>query len=247
MDRSVYIAMGGARDAMRVHATQSHNLANSQTVGFRADLTRAQSQPLEGPGFADRVHARQIAERVPDLTPGLINQTGRELDLAIEGQGFLMVQGTDGGEVYSRAGNLKVTEGGMLLDHSNRPVLGNSGPIALPPFQKLEIASDGSISIRGAGETEGALNVVDRIRLTRPDAADLIKSGDGTIRHRDGEPAIADASVKVVSGALETSNVEPVGALVQMIELQRQFEMHIKFIENSEENDRAASRLLKLR
>ncbi|MFK7955618.1 MAG: flagellar basal body rod protein FlgF [Lysobacterales bacterium] len=247
MDRSVYIAMGGARDAMRLHATQAHNLANSQTVGFRADLNRAESQPLTGPGYQDRVHATQTGERMPDLSPGLINHTGRDLDIAVQGDGFLMVQSADGSEIFSRAGNLKVDTNGVLVDHSNRPVLGNSGPIVLPPFEKLEIGSDGSISVRGEGETEGALNVVDRLRLTKPDHKDLIKSADGAIRHRDGLPALPDASVQITSGALESSNVEPVGALVQMIEVQRQFEMHIKFIENSEENDRAASRLLRMR
>ncbi|MEM7705798.1 MAG: flagellar basal body rod protein FlgF [Pseudomonadota bacterium] len=247
MDRSVYIAMGGARDAMRLHATQAHNLANSQTVGFKADLTRAESLPLSGPGFQDRVHAAQTGEKMPDLSPGLINQTGRDLDIAIQGGGFLMVQGADGGEVYSRAGNLRVDTNGLLLDHAGRPVLGNSGPVSLPPYEKLEIGTDGSISIRGEGEAEGPLNIVDRLRLTRPDAQDLVKDADGTIRHRDGLASVPDASVVVASGALEASNVEPVGVLVQMIELQRQFEMHIKFIENSEENDRAASRLLRMR
>ncbi len=247
MDRSVYIAMGGARDAMRLHATQAHNLANSQTVGFRADLSKAESQPLTGPGFADRVHATQTGERMPDLRPGPVNQTGRDLDIAIAGEGFLMVQGNDGAEVFSRAGNLRVDGGGMLVDHANRPVLGNSGPVVLPPYEKLEIARDGSISIRPAGETDGPLNIVDRLRLSRPNPEDLVKTADGTIRQRSGAPALPNASVVVTTGALESSNVEPVGALVQMIELQRQFEMHIKFIENSEENDRAATRLLSMR
>ncbi|MEM9531328.1 MAG: flagellar basal body rod protein FlgF [Pseudomonadota bacterium] len=246
MDRSIYIAMGGARDAMRLHAAQAHNLANSHTVGFRGDLTRAESAPLEGPGFADRVHALQQGERLPDLSPGQINHTGRKLDVAVQGEGFLMVQAPDGSEIFSRAGNLKVDNSGLLTDQAGRPVLGNSGPIALPPFDELEIGQDGSISLRPEGTVEGPLSVVDRLKLTRPEPRDLYKAADGTIRHQGG-PVPADASVTVTAGALETSNVEPVGALVQMIELQRQFEMHIKFIENAEENDRAASRLLRMR
>lgn len=247
MDRSVFIAMGGARDAMASHSVQAHNLANANTGGFRADLTQAASAPVNGPGFPDRVYAQQHGQHIPDLTPGTVRSTGRKLDVAIQGQGFMLVQGPDGREALSRAGNLKIDSVGMLTNPHGQPVMGNSGPIALPPHQSLEIGADGTISILPAGQTEGPLAVVDRIMLVNPPPETLVKSDDGLIRTRDGQTPPPDAAVQLNAGALEGSNVQPVTALVKMIELQRQFEMHVKFIENAEENDRAASRLLRLR
>lgn len=247
MDRSVFIAMGGARDAMASHTVQAHNLANANTGGFRADLTQAASAAVSGPGFDDRVYARQHSQRIPDLTPGTVRTTGRQLDVALQGDGFMLVQGPDGREALSRAGNLRIDSFGMLTNSHGQPVMGNSGPIALPPHQAIEIGTDGTLSIQPAGQTEGPLAVVDRIMLVNPPPENLVKSDDGLIRTRDGVTPAPDASVQLNSGALEGSNVQPVTALVKMIELQRQFEMHVKFIENAEENDRAASRLLRLR
>ncbi len=247
MDRVLFIAMSGAREALANHGAQSHNLANSQTTGFRADLMAAKSLPVYGPGHEDRAYAQLRTARIPDLTPGSLISTGRELDVAIEGEGFMVIQTQDGAEALSRAGNLRIDTAGLLTDVSGRSIMGESGPIALPAFDALEIGSDGTISIRPPGQTEGPLAVVDRILMAKPEPTNLYKAEDGTIRLRDGSPAVPDASVTLVAGSLETSNVNSIGSMVNMIEMQRQFETHVRLMRTTEENDQAAARLLRLR
>ncbi len=247
MDRAIFIAMSGAREALRRHAAETHNLANRQTVGFRADMVQALSVPVHGPGYADRVYAQQASTPIPDLSSGPVVTTGRDLDVAVQGPGFIVVQAPDGGEALSRAGDLEVGPTGLLTDSRGRAVMGESGPIALPPYDRIEIGADGTISLRSPGQSDGPLAVVDRILLAKPDPAELIRAGDGSIRRRDGAAVAADGSVRLVSGALEMSNVKPVESMVRMIELQRQFETHVKMMKITEENDRAAARLLRLR
>lgn len=247
MDRALYIAMGAAREAMTAQAVTSHNLANASTVGFKADLALAKSVRVTGPGYPDRTHIQQGSAAAPDLTPGAVVATGRDLDIAIQGQGFLVIQAPDGSDAFSRNGNLRVDVNGLLTDSSGNPVKGESGPIALPPFEHLDIGVDGTLSIRSLGQAAGAPTVVDRILLANPDPANLVKMPSGLIQNVDRSPAAGDISVKLVSASLEMSNVEPITAMVELIELQRQFETHIRMMSTVEEIDTAANRLLRLR
>ncbi len=245
MDRSLYIAMSGAKQIMRAQAINSNNLANANTIGFRADLASFRSQPVFGAGEPSRVYA--MAERAGvDTTAGVINSTGRELDVAIKGQGWIAVQAPDGTEAYTRAGNLSLKEGGMLKTGSGLPVLGNGGPIAIPQAEKVEIGADGTISIRGIGQPANTLSVLDRIRLVNPDVEQLVKGPDGLMRMADGSSAVPDAKINIVSGALETSNVNTIEAMVNMISLARQFEQQLKMMKAVEETDGASNQLLSL-
>jgi flagellar basal-body rod protein FlgF len=190
-----------------------------------------------------RVYA-QTERPATDYQHGTMQNTGRELDIAVQGEGFIAVQGKDGREGYTRAGDLHLTETGQLLTGTGLAVMGEGGPIAIPPSEKIEIGSDGTISIRPVGEDANALAVIDRIKLVKPDLKEAFKDVDGLIRLKDGSDAPVDAEIKVVSGTLEGSNVSAVGALVNMIELQRKYEMQIKMMKSATDNSAASARLL---
>jgi flagellar basal-body rod protein FlgF len=227
MDRMLYIGMTGAKHNMYSLRSVSNNLANATTTGFREDLSQFRSMPVFGPGHPTRAYA--MAER-PGLnfTPGPLQTTGRDLDVAIEGDGWLAIQDPQGNEAMTRAGNLKITPNGQLVDGSGHPVLGEDGPIAIPPAQKIEIAGDGTISIRPTGQDAVGMVIVDRIKMVNPPKQELIKGKDGLVRHESGQPQVADANVTLVSGALEGSNVNTVTSMVEMINLQRNYEMQVK-------------------
>jgi flagellar basal-body rod protein FlgF len=245
MDHMIYLAMAGAKQVALGQASNNHNLANANTTGFRADLDAMRSLPVNGPTFPTRVYASDERAGL-DLSVGAVNATGRPLDVAVNGEGYLAVQAPDGSEAYTRAGDLKVTVDGLLTTGAGHPVMGNGGPVALPPFQKLEIGADGTLSVQPLGQPGNSLAAVDRLKLVKPDPASIEKGPDGLLRLAGGTVADPDASVTVASGALESSNVNSVEALVNMIELARLFEMNIKAMSAAKENDAATASLLRL-
>jgi flagellar basal-body rod protein FlgF len=245
MDRSLYIAMSGAKQIMQAQASNANNLANVNTTAFRADLEQFRSQPVFGPGYPSRVYA--MAERPGvDLSTGSLETTGRDLDVAINGEGWIAVQAKDGGEAYTRAGDLHITEQGQLLTGTGLPVIGNAGPIAVPPAQKVEIGADGTISIVPQGGNGTALAAVEQIKLVKPAKEQLQKGEDGLMRLADGSPALTSAEVKLVTGVLEGSNVSAVEEMVQMIELQRQYEMQIKMMKTVEDVGAAGAQIMRI-
>ena len=244
MDRMIYVAMSGAGQIEMRQATSTHNLANANTTAFRADFDSMRSLPVYGAGNPSRVYSIDQRAGV-NFETGRLSQTGRDLDIAIIGRGFIAVQAPDGSEAYTRAGDLRVISGGLLQTGNGHAVMGNGGPIALPPYEKLDIAADGTLSIIPLGQAASALAVVDRIRLVNPPVADLKKGLDGLLRARN--PVAADASIRLASGTVEGSNVNPISELVNMIELARKYEMHVKLMEAAQSNDASSSRILKLR
>jgi len=244
MDRMLYVAMSGASETMLAQTANSNNLANANTTGFLSDLQQFRSMPVFGDGFPTRVYA--LSERPDiDFARGSIQATGRDLDVAVMGYGWMSVQAKDGTEAMTRAGDLQIDANGLLLTGTGLPVLGNNGPIAIPPAEKIEIATDGTISIRPLGQGPNELAVVDRIKLSAPQKADLEKGMDGLIRLKSGAPAIADVDARLATGSLESSNVNTVNALVDMIELARKFEMQVKMMKTAEETDAASTTILK--
>ncbi len=247
MDRMLYVAMTGARQTLQAQALVSHNLANANTVGFRLDMADFRSMPVfSDHGLPSRVYT--MAERAgTDLKPGKTMTTGRDLDVAIQGDGWIAIQAPDGAEAYTRAGNFQMDANGLLTADTGYAVLGEGGPISIPPAEKIEIGADGVISIRPLGETAANLVEVGRIRLVKPaDANPLYKDEAGFMRTRDGGAAPPDASIRLLAGALEGSNVNPAEALVNMIESSRRFEMQIKMMKTAEENSSATNQLLRL-
>ena len=246
MDRSLYIAMSGAKQTLLAQTTNANNLANAQTIGFKSDLEQFRSQPVYGAGYPTRVYA-MTEKPGTDLSHGAMQTTGRDLDVAIDGDGFIAVQGTDGKEAYSRAGDLRVTPDGLLQTGSGLQVLGQGGPISIPPADKLTIGGDGTISIipMGAGNAT-TLMEIDRIKLVNPELTNLEKLNDGLLHTKDGKPLAADANVKLASGVLEGSNVNSIHAMVDMIELARNFELQSKVMKSVDENSAASAKLIQM-
>jgi len=246
MDRSLYIAMSGAKQTLLAQTANANNLANTQTTGFKSDFEQFRSQPVFGAGYPTRVYA--MTERPgTDLSHGAMQTTGRDLDVAINGEGFIAVQGADGKEAYTRAGDLRVTPEGLLQTGAGLQVFGQGGPITIPPSEKLTIGSDGTISIvpMGAGNAT-TLEVLDRIKLVKPAMKDLEKLGDGLLHPKNGIPLVASADVSLAQGVLEGSNVNALVAMTEMIELARNFELQTKVMKNVDENSGASARLMQM-
>jgi len=243
MDRMVYIAMVGAANTLQAQQVNNNNLANADTTGFRADLDSFLPAPVSGPGYASRAYSEEAGVGF-DAAPGPIEDTGRSLDVAIRGPGWIAVQAPDGTEAYTRRGDLQISSTGMLETGTGNPVLGNGGPIVIPPAQKVSIGGDGTISIVPLGQGANTLAVLDRIKLVNPPAGQLEKGSDGLFRLTSGGTAPADASVSVQSGALEGSNVNSIDALVKMISNARQFEAYVKLMNAAKQNDQASATLL---
>ena len=239
MDRLIYLAMSGAKATMQRQETLANNLANVSTVGFRAELAAFRAVPVEGSGASTRVYALDSTPGY-DATPGPISATGRPLDVAMQGNAWLAVQGLDGTEAYTRGGSLTVSSDGTLVNHSGATVLGDGGPIQVPEGAEPAIAGDGSVTVRAAN---GQVSTVGKLKLVTPEAA-LIRGDDGLFRGADGGDLSADATARVQDGALEGSNVSPVETMVQMIAAARQFEAQMKSLTTAEANDKTASQLL---
>ncbi len=243
MDRMLYVAMAGAKQTLQAQGIAAHNLANVSTTGFRADLAAFNSQPLQGAGFATRVNVVSRGEGF-DLSAGAVSDTGRDLDVAVKGQGWIAVQAADGGEAYTRAGDFRVNTDGLLETGTGRLVLGDGGPISVGGAVQVSVAPDGTVSMVPPGLPPTALAVAGRVKLVNPAPSLLQKGPDGLVRQRDGNPAAADAGVQLQVGALEGSNVDAPTVLVQMIEYSRQFENATRLMRAAEENAQADQRLL---
>ncbi|WP_324780760.1 flagellar basal-body rod protein FlgF [Thiobacillus sedimenti] len=243
MDRLIYTAMTGAKHALEQQATTTHNLANATTTGFRAQIDQFRAVPVQGAILPTRAFVVDSTTG-SDFRAGSIQQTGRALDVAVQGEGWIVVQAADGSEAYTRNGSLKLDENGVLQTHDGLNVLGDGGPLSIPPGRNVAIGKDGTISLVPDGSTATGLTSVGRLKLVNPPAADLVRGDDGLFRLKDGQAAEADPKVSVVGGALESSNVNVVEAMVNMISLARQFDMNMKLLQQAENNDSKAGQLL---
>ncbi len=245
MDKFAYLAMSGAKETMFAQAKVAQNLANANTTGFRADYNRQRTMPVIGDGFNSRVFT--MSENAGyNFKQGALITTDNPLDAAIEGSGWFVVQNQDGSEALSRDGNFNISASGILETRTGLPLVGDNGPLIFPPIESVEIGVDGTVSVRPLGAPENAIQVIGRLKLVNPDTAELKKSENGLFVRKDGENTVGDASVKVRSGAIEGSNVNPVEELTHMIELSRRFEVQIKMLSDAAENDQALDRLLQV-
>ncbi len=242
MDRLIYTAMTGAKHTLGQQAAVSHNLANATSTGFRTEMHKLRAVEVQTEAFHTRAFVVD-ASVATDFTPGPLQHTGRQYDVAVEGKGWLTVQTPDGGEAYTRDGSLMVSANGVLQTRSGLPVLGTGGPITLPPDTEISIGADGTLSAVQGGQ-QNVVNVIDRLKLVNPPEATLARGEDGLFRTQDGAAQAADDTVKVAGGYLEGSNVNVVDQMVTMISLGRQFEMQTRMLSNAEQNDRAATQVL---
>jgi flagellar basal-body rod protein FlgF len=245
MDRLIYTAMTGAKHVFMQQAGTANNLANASTVGFKAQEHRFRAVPIETNAMPTRAFV--VDASVADVfDEGPIMFTGRNLDVAVSGRGWLAVQLPDGTEAYTRGGSLDVDENGLLRTKSGYSVLGDGGPLNIPPDNTIEIAEDGTISVVPTFGARNSSSAIGRLKLVNPPEADLVRGADGLFRLRNGQPAAADERARVASGALEGSNVNVTDAMVNLISLSRQFEMQIKMMQTADTNAQRADQLLSL-
>lgn len=243
MDRSLYLAMTGATQMMRAQEVVSNNLANASTVGFKSELSAFKSLPVLGGGLPTRINAVAVGLG-QDGSQGSLKSTGRSLDVALNGSGWIAVQAPDGSEGYTRAGDLQLTSNGQLTDSEGNPVMGNSGPISIADTQNIRIGEDGTISGVPSGDGPNTVSALGQLKLVNPGPGEMAEGSDGLMHMSSGGQAEVDPSVRVTSGALENSNVNASAELVKMIALSRQYDMQIKSIKSTEDNAAAAAKLL---
>lgn len=245
MDRLIYTAMTGAKHVFMQQAGTANNLANASTIGFKAQEHRFRAVPVLGEGMPTRAFV--VDASVSDvMDEGPLMFTGRNLDVAVNGKGWIAVQLPDGSEAYTRAGSLDVDVTGLLQTKSGYTVAGDGGPINIPPDNNIEIAPDGTVSVVPTFGTPNNANAIGRVKLVNPPETDMVRGADGLFRMRDGQPAPADERVKLASGTLEGSNVNVTDAMVNLISLSRQFEMQIKMLQTADTNAQRADQLLSL-
>ena len=238
MDRLIYLSMAGAKATMQRQDVLAHNLANASTPGFRAELTAFRAVPVLGGGASTRVYAIETTPGYSNES-GVVQPTGRNLDVAMKGNAWLAVQALDGTEAYTRAGSLDVNAEGVLVTKNGLTVLGDGGPINAPANAQIQIGADGTVS---AGVGSNRPQAVGRLKLVTPEAP-LQRGTDGLFRAGEGDLP-ADPNARLQDGALESSNVSPIATMISMIAAARQFEQQMKMLHNAQEKEQAASKLL---
>jgi flagellar basal-body rod protein FlgF len=245
MDRLIYTAATGAKHILEQQATTSNNLANLSTTGFRAQLDTFRAVPVVSEGLPTRAFVVDNTVGA-DFTAGPLQVTGRDLDVALKGKGWIAVQMQDGTEAYTRNGSLQVSPNGILQTANGQTVMGEGGPIAIPPNTTVSVGKDGSISSLTTDTVPATSTVVGRLKLVNPDEKQLVRGDDGLFRMQDGSTAQADPAVTVTSGALEGSNVSAVDSMVNMISLARSLETQMSLLKNAENNAAKATQILAL-
>ncbi|RTL57787.1 MAG: flagellar basal-body rod protein FlgF [Rhodocyclaceae bacterium] len=253
MDRLIYTAMSGASQTLNRQAAVSHNLANVTTTGYRSEEHRlravqvlSKTQPGIGAALPTRAFAVDASTHT-DFSQGPMLQTGRNLDVAVTSKGWISLSMPDGSEAYTRDGSLELSANGVLQTRSGIPVLGDGGPITVPPDSKIAIGKDGTVSIVPETGAQNSVNSIGRIKLVNPPEETLKRGEDGLFRTNDGSVPPVDDKVSVADGYIENSNVNPVEQMVSMISLARQFEMQMKMISTADQNDRSATQVINAR
>lgn len=245
MDRLIYTAMSGAKQILEQQATTSNNLANASTSGFRAQLDTFRAVPVVGAASATRAFVVDSTVGT-DFREGAIQHTGRSLDVAVHGQGWITVERADGSEGYSRGGSLKINENGLLQTQAGLNVMSDNGPISIPPDVVVSIAKDGTISTVTQEASPGSSIQIGRLKLVNPPQDNLLRGDDSLFSTKDGQPAESDVNVGVIGGAIESSNVNVVDAMVNMITLARSFELNMNMLKHAETNDAKATEFMAL-
>jgi flagellar basal-body rod protein FlgF len=249
MDRLIYTAMTGAAQTMGRQAAVAHNLANVTSSGYRAEEHRLRAVPVQSANVPSPLATRAFvvdASINTDYTPGPMQYTGRQLDVAVDGKGWLAVTLPDGSEGYTRNGSLELSVNGVLQTRTGIPVQGDGGSITVPPDVKITIGRDGTVSVIPETGAQ-TVNNIGRIKLVNPDEAELVRGEDGFFRMRGGDAAPVDENAKLAGGYLEGSNVNPVEQMVTMISLARQFEMQVKMLQSADQNDKSATQVISAR
>ncbi|KTD82706.1 flagellar basal-body rod protein FlgF [Legionella waltersii] len=247
MEPILYKAIIGGRADFDRQAMIANNLANVNTPGFKADLYQAQTMYMPGPNGMNDLQTQSIIMQTAngvDTSPGEIIPTGRDLDVAIDGEGWMAVQSRDGHEAYTRGGSLRLDVNGQLITASGRPVLGDGGPISIPPAKSIEIGADGTITVVPLDGDVKSLAILDRIKLVKLDKTNVFKNNEGLIELKSGGGATPDSNIRLLSGAIEGSNVKAIDQMVAMISAGREFDAHMKILSTVDDNGQKLAQLL---
>lgn len=250
MDRLIYTAMTGAAQTLGRQAAVAHNLANVTSTGYRAEAHRLRAVQVLSANSPAPLATRAFtvdASTYNDYSSGPMQYTGRTLDVAIAGPGWLALSMPDGSEAYTRNGSLEVSVNGVLQTRTGIPVQGDGGTITVPADVKVTIGRDGTVSVVPETGAQNTVNSIGRIKLVNPPEADLVRGGDGLFRVAGGGAAAADEATQVASGYLEGSNVNAVEEMVTMISLSRQFEAQVKMLQSADQNDKSATQVISAR
>ncbi|MBV2194738.1 MAG: flagellar basal-body rod protein FlgF [Azonexus sp.] len=243
MDRLIYTTMTGASQTMSRQAAVAHNLANVASAGYRAEEHRLRAVQVQSQALPTRAFVVDASTHT-NFASGPMQATGRPLDVAVQGPGWIALAMPDGSEAYTRNGSLQLDVNGVLQTRNGIPVQGDGGPISVPPDVKVSIGTDGSISAVPESGEQNTVNAVGRIKLVNPETTELVRGADGLFRLRSGEAATAEENARLASGFLEGSNVNAVEQMVSMISLARQFDMQMKLLNTASTNDQAATQVI---
>lgn len=245
MEPILYNAIGGGKADFKRQEITANNLANINTPGFKADLYSAQTMYMNNAQGSNKGQSFIVQQpNGVDVSPGDIMTTGRDLDVAIDGEGWMAVRDSQGREAYTRGGSLRLDPNGQLITSSGKAVIGDGGPISIPPAQSIEIGSDGTISIIPVDGDMKSLAVLDRIKLVKLDKNNIVKNDEGLIQLKQGSAEAADGSIKLVNGALEGSNVKAIDQMVGMISAGREFDSQMKILSTVDENAQKLAQIL---
>jgi flagellar basal-body rod protein FlgF len=244
MDRLLYISMTGAKHSFHQQAVLANNLANASTDGYKAQNTAFRALPVYGPGMPTRTF---VVDSTPnaDLSGGTLKTTGRPLDVAVQGRGWLAVQDAKGGEAYTRNGAIEITSTGLLTTNNGRPLIGDGGPITVPEDSEVYVSKDGTVSLVTNNQVQNSVSV-GRLKLVNPADQDMVRGDDGLFRVKNNQPALADDTVNLASGVLESSNVSAVNTLIDIITASRMFDMQVKMIQKTDESNAKAASIMSL-
>ncbi|SFF75923.1 flagellar basal-body rod protein FlgF [Novosphingobium sp. CF614] len=250
MDRLIYTAVSGMNASLNRERVIASNMANAQTIGFKAEILQATPMTLEGPQL--EVRAMTSTEvRSASMKEGALTQTGYALDIAMQGDAMLAVQASDGQESYTRRGDLSITVTGVLQNGEGLPVIGENGPISVPPGSTVTISPDGSVMLANPATPDQPPVRIDRLKLVSTTGTQISKDIDGQFRvpgaNGSGEGVLpVDENARVIAGSLEQSNVNPSEVLIEMISAQRLFDMRTKLVQTAGQLDEAGARLMRI-
>ncbi len=245
MDRMIWTAVTGMSASMARQRMIASNMANAQTIGFRAEIMRATPMTLKGPSLESRAMT-DASVHGAIMTAGAMTPTGRALDVALQGDALLTVQAADGTEAYTRRGDLSVSPNGLLVNGEGYAVMNDGGPISIPPGSDVSIAEDGAVMVRDAANPEAPPQQIDRLKLANWRGTDIAKGLDGLFRVTGGGVLPADADARLAPATLEQSNVRPSEVLIEMVEAQRLYDMRTKLVATAKELDEGSASLMRM-
>ena len=248
MDRIAYIAAGGAARVLEDQAVLSNNLANVSTSGFREQLSAYRAVPFVAEGTSPTRVGTVTSTPGSNFGQGPMQETGHALDVAIMGDGWFAVQGPDGQEAYTRAGDLAVNQNNQLVNQAGFPILSNAGgPIEVPERGSITFTPDGAITALGAGDNPNDIQNIGQLKLVNPPREAMQRGDDGLFRFVQGNApaaAPADPNIRIAAGFIEKSNVSASEAMIGLIRNGRMFEMQMKVIQDADRNAERANGIL---